>query len=111
MLNVFQSNRLEALVTILSKQMSDNAVDSVLTPDTILVQSPGMAQWLKLEIAKSNGIAANLAFPLPSSFIWRLYQKTMPDIPEQSPFNKDRMTWILFKLLPQFLTHKQNLTL
>lgn len=107
MLNVFQSNRLEALVTILSKQMSDNALDSVLTPDTILVQSPGMAQWLKLEIAKSNGIAANLAFPLPSSFIWRLYQKTMPDIPEQSPFNKDRMTWILFKLLPQFLTQTE----
>lgn len=103
MLNVFQSNRLEALVTILSKQMSDNALDSVLTPDTILVQSPGMAQWLKLEIAKSNGIAANLTFPLASSFIWRLYQKTMPDIPEQSPFNKDRMTWIVFKLLPTFL--------
>lgn len=106
MLNVYQSNRLEALVTVLANQLKISSDINILKPETILVQSPGMAQWLKLEIARANGIAANLTFPLPSSFIWRLYQKTMPDIPEQSPYNKDRMTWVLFTLLPEFLENE-----
>lgn len=107
MLNVFQSNRLEVLVTILTKQLTDNGSASVLTPETVLVQSPGMAQWLKLEIAKSVGIAANFNFPLPSSFIWQVYQHLLPDIPQQSPYNKDRLSWVLFQILPQFIEQQE----
>jgi len=103
MLHVYQSNRLEVLVTLLSKQLQLNPNPRVFEPETILVQSPGMSQWLKLEIAKENGIAANLSFPLPSSFIWRLYQNILQDVPEQSPFNKDRMTWKLCQILPDVI--------
>ncbi|MDU0111797.1 exodeoxyribonuclease V subunit gamma [Psychrosphaera aquimarina] len=103
MLNLYQSNRLEALVTLLSTQIKFPISDNALTPETILVHSPGMSQWLKLQIAEANGIAANIDFPLPSSFIWRLYQNLLPDVPAQSPFNKDRMTWKLYQLLPEHL--------
>ena len=100
MLNVFQSNRLEALVTIISEQIKIPADTNIFLADTVMVQSPGMSQWLKLTLAEQNGIVANLDFPLPSSFIWRLYQKLLDGVPAQSPFNKDRMTWKIYKLLP-----------
>lgn len=103
MLNLYQSNRLEALVTLLAAQIKQPATADVFSPETILVHSPGMSQWLKIQIAEQNGIAANIDFPLPSSFIWRLYQHLLPDVPEQSPFNKDRMTWKLYQLLPKYL--------
>ena len=72
--------------------------------ETILVQSPGMAQWLKLNIAEKHGIAANLDFPLPSSYIWELYRQFIPDLPAQSAFTKDNMSWKIFHLLPELLS-------
>ena len=100
MLNVFQSNRLEALVAILSKQIEIPASENLFVADTVMVQSPGMSQWLKLQLAQQNGIVANVDFPLPSSFIWRLYQHLLEGVPEQSPYNKDRLTWKIVRLLP-----------
>ena len=103
MLNLYQSNRLEALVTLLSNQLKMSEGLNPLSSDVILVQSPGMSQWLKLEIAEQNGIAANLEFPLPSSFIWLLYQNVLQNVPKLSPFNKDRMAWKIYRLLPDHL--------
>jgi exodeoxyribonuclease V gamma subunit len=80
------------------------AVNALFASDTILVQSPGMSQWLKIQIAEQRGIAANLAFPLPSSFIWDLYRQHITDLPEQSAFTKSNMTWKLMTILPGLLT-------
>ena len=112
MLQVFQSNRLEVLVTLLSEQikqpvstdfdMADLALD-IFAAETVMVHSPGMSQWLKLQLAECNGIAANIDFPLPSSFIWRLYQKLLPNVPAESPFNKDKLSWRIYELLPERL--------
>lgn len=99
MLQLFQSNRIEALVTLIASQIRNNPQPNPLAPETILVQSPGMSQWLKLQLAQQNSIAANINFPLPSSFIWQLYQVLISDVPKQSPFNKDRMAWRLYTCL------------
>jgi exodeoxyribonuclease V gamma subunit len=80
------------------------AVNALFAPDTILVQSPGMSQWLKIQIAEQRGIAANLDFPLPSSFIWDLYRQHIADLPEQSAFTKSNMTWKLMTILPGLLS-------
>lgn len=85
-------------------QRADRAQSSVFEPTTILVQSPGMAQWLKIQVANALGIAANIEFPLPSSFIWQLYRQHIPNLPEQSAFNKDAMAWKIMSLLPDLLT-------
>ncbi|MBN7819953.1 exodeoxyribonuclease V subunit gamma [Bowmanella yangjiangensis] len=103
MLHLVQSNKMEVLAAQLCQQLaSDNrTLDNLFTPQPIWVQSPGMAQWLKLQVAESLGIAANLEFPLPSSFIWnRLYLRLLPDLPKQSAFTKDNMTWKLMAILP-----------
>lgn len=100
MLQVFQSNRLEVLVTLLAEQIKLPVDDNIFAAETVMVHSPGMSQWLKLKLAEHNGIAANIDFPLPSSFIWRLYQKLLQGVPAESPFNKDKMSWRIYELLP-----------
>lgn len=88
----------ESLISCL-QEAAENGT-SVFESDQILVQSPGMSQWLKIQIADKLGIAANIDFPLPSSFIWQLYQQHVPNLPEQSAFTKANMTWKLMSILP-----------
>lgn len=98
MLYIHQSNQQEQLLHVLTELLKRRQQAS-LTRQTVLVQSPGMAQWLKMGIATSLGVCSAIDFPLPSTFIWRLYQQNVEDVPEQSAFNKDRMQWKLFRLL------------
>lgn len=105
MLYLIQSNKMECLADSLIsclQQTSEQGL-SVFEADQILVQSPGMSQWLKIQIAEKLGIAANIDFPLPSSFIWQLYQQHVDDLPEQSAFTKANMTWKLMSILPNLL--------
>ncbi|UAA40493.1 exodeoxyribonuclease V subunit gamma [Paraneptunicella aestuarii] len=111
MLHLVQSNKMEVLCEQLIQRIShyyqsnqsqaDQHFSHILTPLPILVQSPGMSQWLKIRIAEYMGIAANLSFPLPSSYIWDLYRRNIADLPKQSAFTKDNMQWKLMQLLPE----------
>ena len=105
MLYLVQSNKMECLADSLISCLHETAGQgrSVFDSDQILVQSPGMSQWLKIQIAEKLGIAANIDFPLPSSFIWQLYQQHIQDLPEQSAFTKPNMTWKLMSILPTML--------
>ncbi len=88
-----------------------------LASETFLVQSNGIAQWLKLALAEDPvgesegglGIAAGMDFLFPSRFIWQAYRAVLPaeEVPEQSPFDKSRLVWRLFRLLPT-LVHRQD---
>ncbi|MCM2130307.1 exodeoxyribonuclease V subunit gamma [Larsenimonas rhizosphaerae] len=75
-----------------------------LDDETFIVQSNGMAQWLKLGLADALGVAASTDFPMPSSFAWRAYRAVLgDDIPDQSPFDKPALTWRIMRLLPAYL--------
>ena len=43
-------------------------------PETVVVQSQGMARWLKLELARRNGICANIQFQFPKAFVRSLLE-------------------------------------
>lgn len=78
---------------------------AVFETETLLVQSNGIAQWLKLALASDQtglGIAAGLSLQMPGRFVWQLYRTVLPDeaIPEQSPLDKTPLQWRLFRLLP-----------
>jgi len=105
MLYLVQSNKMECLAESLISCLQETAGQgvSVFESDQILVQSPGMSQWLKIQIAEKLEIAANIDFPLPSSFIWQLYQQHIQDLPDQSAFTKPNMTWKLMSILPTML--------
>lgn len=99
---LYQSNRLEDLAAMLAALLRSQPPEP-LAAEPILVHSPGMATWLRLSLARDLGIAANLEFPLPSSFFWKLHRQLHPELPEQSAWSKEGMLWHLLALLPQML--------
>ncbi|OHV12178.1 exodeoxyribonuclease V subunit gamma [Kushneria phosphatilytica] len=103
MFTVLHANHLEDLRD-LALSLSTRQPLAALDNETFLVQSNGMAQWLQLSLAERLGVAAANDFPLPSSFVWRAYRAVLgSEIPEQSPFDKQPMTWRLMRLLPTLL--------
>ncbi len=89
-----------------------------LDNEVFLVQSNGIAQWLKMALAQNPsgtddggglGIAAGMEFLFPARFIWQAYRAVLPEgeVPLQSPFDKQRLTWRLYRLWPElsFATH------
>lgn len=103
MFTVYHSNHVDLLKSLLLALAERDPLSNPFQEEIILVQSPGMAQWLKLEIAREKGIAANIAFPLPATFIWEMFTRVLSDVPERSYFNKEAMSWKLMKLLPDCL--------
>lgn len=104
MLKLIQSNQMEVLCAHLAAYLRQSVPNTrLLRSEHILVQSPGMSTWLRLEIAKQNGIAAALEFPLPSSFTWQLCHHLLPNVPKENAFTKAAMTWKLMQLLPRLL--------
>ncbi len=85
-----------------------------LEDEVILVQSNGIAQWLKQALAADEadasaslsggcGIAAALQTLLPSRFVWQAYRAVIGkgEVPEVSPFDKPLLLWRLMRLLPE----------
>ena len=98
---IYHSNNLEVQKDILLDRMNSTPLSDPFQREIILVQSPGMAQWLQLKIAEKQGTAANLGFPMPASFIWQQYADNLPNVAQQSEFHKDAMTWRLMNLIKQ----------
>lgn len=103
MFTLYHSNQLDLLKELLVSRIRQAPLSHPFDREQILVQSPGMAQWLKLELAKAFGIAANIDFPLPASFIWEMFTRVLADVPRQSPYNKGAMSWHLMTILPTLL--------
>ncbi|HFO4596819.1 TPA: exodeoxyribonuclease V subunit gamma [Escherichia coli] len=110
MLRVYHSNRLDVLEALMEFIVERQRLDDPFEPEMILVQSTGMAQWLQMTLSQKFGIAANIDFPLPASFIWDMFVRVLPEIPKESAFNKQSMSWKLMTLLPQLL-EREDFTL
>lgn len=107
MLRVYHSNALDVLKDLLVELIRREPLTDPFAQEQILVQSPGMAQWLKLELAQAQGIAASIDFPLPASFLWKSFSNVLAGVPERSAFNKEAMTWKLMELLPTLLSQPE----
>ena len=100
MLILHQSNRLERLADDLAEVLRV-PMRPALAPEIIAVQSNGMARWLRMRLADRLGVAANIHFPLPASLIWQLFGRVLPDVPEQSPYEREVLVWRLMGMLPR----------
>ncbi|WP_460123753.1 exodeoxyribonuclease V subunit gamma [Pseudomonas sp. H3_G09] len=127
---VVQSNSLDELRSLVVSIMRRYPL-APLENEIALVQSNGIAQWLKLALAEDPedddlggcGIAAAIDVQLPGSFMWQLYRMVLgrDEIPAKSLLDKAPLTWRLMRLLPQvidlphfeplqrFLTHDSDL--
>jgi exodeoxyribonuclease V gamma subunit len=105
--SIIHSNRLESLREVVVQWVRRHPLRP-LENEVILVQSNGMAQWLKLALAGDDGcgIAAALDFQLPARFLWAAYRAVLgeDEIPRESPYDKLGLTWRLLRLLPELLS-------
>lgn len=106
-------NRLEDLRQSLITFLRTAPLDP-FDEDVVLVQSNGIAQWLKQSIATNPGsdasvgglgIAADLKFQLPAEFIWSVYRSVLSEseVPKSSPYDKRPLSWRLYGLLPTLI--------
>lgn len=101
-ITLYTSNRLENLSEKLAEILR-RPLSSPLTPEIIMVQSKGMERWVSLELARQHEICANIRFPFPNHFINDLYKIFLNDLPEDSFFEPDFLTWKIMGLIPSFL--------
>lgn len=102
MLHVYQSNKVETLLAQLVRVLIEMET-SPLQSQTVVVENPGLAHWLKMQLANSLGISANIEFPMPSRFFWQLQRKIQAhygtELEQESVFSKDTLTWLVYEYL------------
>ncbi|MGP1931876.1 MAG: exodeoxyribonuclease V subunit gamma, partial [Arsenophonus sp. ET-DL12-MAG3] len=103
MLQIYHSNQLSIHKELISNLIKSKPLINPFEKEIILIQSSGMAQWLKIELAKNLGIVANISFLSPSTFIWDMFTRVLSDIPKESVFSKKIITWKLMIILPLLL--------
>ncbi|MNQ21966.1 RecBCD enzyme subunit RecC [compost metagenome] len=109
---VVHGNRLDELRSLVVSWMRRYPL-APLENEIALVQSNGIAQWLKLALAEDPedddmggcGIAAAIDVQLPGSFMWQLYRLVLgrDEIPAKSLLDKAPLTWRLMRLLPELI--------
>mgnify|MGYP001226687274 CR=1 FL=1 len=100
MLALYPSNKLEHLSFLLTSLLKQQP-SGVFSPETILVESPGMQHWISMQLAREQGIAMNLDFPLPVRFMWNTARVVLGSekVPRQSPYRREVLTWRIDNIL------------
>jgi len=111
---VLHSHRLENLRDVLVQWLRAYPL-APLEDEIVLVQSNGMAQWLKAALAADPaprddaapglGICAAVKMQFPARFFWEAYRAVLGPaaVPQTSPYDKERLRWRILRLLPGLL--------
>ncbi|MAS10649.1 exodeoxyribonuclease V subunit gamma [Salinisphaera sp.] len=87
------------------RQPSPERPVSPLAVDTVLAPNPGIGRWLSIQLAESEGIAANLDIVLPGGWIWNLLRTVRDaEVPTGKHFEADCLPWHLYAALPAMAT-------
>ena len=105
-LRLYTSNRLEALTEKLADVLA-RPLSSPLQSEIIIVQSQGMARWLKLELARRHGICANCSFPFPKIFCAEVLAANSANPSGQPILTREVMVWEIMRLLPEMLNQPE----
>ena len=100
---VVQGNRMEDLCTTYVQWLKRYPLGP-LEEDLLLAQSNGIAQWLKQTLARDEadggcGVAAAINTMLPGQFVWHSYCALLPGLSRRSVYDKQALTWRLYRLL------------
>src|SRR4051812_37147028 len=101
---ILHGNQMEQLRAALFGWLRANPL-APLETETILVQSNGVAEWLKIALAEELGVCAATRVALPARFLWEAYRAMLgrERVPPRSAFDKGPLTWRLMRLLPALL--------
>ena len=104
---ILHGNQLEQLRAALFCWLRDHPL-APLESEIVLVQSNGVAEWLKIALAEDIGVCAATRVALPARFLWEAYRAMLgrEQVPQRSPYDKAPLTWRLMRLLPVLLTEE-----
>jgi len=97
--HLIYGNRLDRLAAHLGARLATAAVADTLAADVVLIPQPALRHWLQQALAERYGVAANLNLCTPSEFVWRLLRAARPELPDASPWDRERLRWQLYALL------------
>ncbi len=93
---------MEILVDVLAETLRTPLADPLMR-EVILVQSRGMQRWVSMELARRQGVCANVDFPFPNRFVDDVFRSFLKDLPEESPVEPENLTWKVMGVLPDCL--------
>jgi len=98
--HIHSGNRLEKLAEVLAGLVNEPGSAGVLEPEVVVVPSRGLERWLKMTLARINGVSANLEFPFSQSFLEKnIFSGLRQQIDGQitgDPFSKEMLVWKIF---------------
>ncbi|MES2163509.1 MAG: exodeoxyribonuclease V subunit gamma [Pseudomonadota bacterium] len=101
---ILHGNQMEQLRAAVFQWLRNHPLGA-LESETILVQSNGVAEWLKIALAEEMRVCAATRVALPARFLWETYRGMLgrERVPVRSAFDKGPLTWRLMRLLPTLL--------
>ncbi|WP_367068590.1 exodeoxyribonuclease V subunit gamma [Oryzisolibacter sp. LB2S] len=95
------SNRTDQLLDTVAAWLQQHPLEP-LESEVVLVQSNGMAEWVKMQLAGQQGICAAAQVELPARFVWRTCRQVLGRVavPASSALDKAPLVWRLLRLLP-----------
>ena len=101
---ILHGNQMEQLRAAVFQWLHNHPLGA-LEAETFLVQSNGVAEWLKIALAEEMRVCAATRVALPARFLWETYRGMLgrERVPVRSAFDKGPLTWRLMRLLPTLL--------
>ncbi len=104
---ILHGNQLEQLRSAVFQWLRGHPL-APLEQEIFLVQSNGVAEWLKIALAEETGLCGATRVALPARLLWEIYRGMLGHarVPSVSAFDKGPLTWRLMRLLPQLLAQE-----
>jgi len=104
---ILHGNQLEELRSAVFQWLRGHPL-APLEQEIFLVQSNGVAEWLKIALAEETGLCGATRVALPARLLWEIYRGMLghAQVPKISAFDKGPLTWRLMRLLPQLLAQE-----
>lgn len=90
------SNRFEVLLAQLIVRLEAES-PGPFEVQQVIVPSAAVRRRIELELARRQGICANIAFPFLAQWLWERIGEVV-EVPPESPFSPARLAWCLYAL-------------
>ena len=94
MLNLHFANRFETLADELVRRMGEQAPGrSAFEADEVIVPSAAITRRLIIELARRQGVCANVNFSYLARWLWQQTERLVPELGKEAQFDADVVSW------------------
>ena len=99
MLQLHFANRFETLADQFVRRLGEQPADrSPFEADEVVVPSAAITRRLIIELARRQGVCANVRFSYLAQWLWRQTERLLPDWPESARFDAEVFAWRILAL-------------